>query len=167
VLFVRDDLQSTSDMLKKLRGHKKLLSQYIFEHTSPQFQQKLQATGDSTDFDEALKDELITELNRVISGPLLYDDKRFADESLKVATIDEAKGNPTGKEKIELNRQMLEEAYSHELVKRPSKIKILVAVCIAGLIGMMVFVALGALLKIEEVSQLGTISKKIKAKLSK
>jgi putative peptidoglycan lipid II flippase len=165
--FVRDDLQSTSDMLLKLREHKTPLSQYVLEHTSPAFQQKLQATGESHDFDESMKEALITELNRVIEGPLLYDEKRFADESLKVATVDEARKNPTGDERTKLNRQMLEEAYSHELIKRPGKLKILLAVCAAGMMGMFIFIVLGAVLKIEEVSQLGTLGRKIRAKLGR
>ena len=167
IVFVRDDLQSTADMLKKLRKHDKPLSQYVFNHTSPEFQQKLQNSGDSHEFDDSLKDGLITELNRVIEGPLLYDEKRFADENLKVATIDAAKKNPIGAEQTKLNRQMLEEAYSHELVKRPSKFKILTAVCAAGMMGMFVFILLGAVLKLEEVTQLGALSGKIKKKLRK
>lgn len=166
VEFVRDDLQSTADMLKRLRKHEKPLSEYVFAHTSPQFQQKLSAT-EGSDFDESLKEELITELNRVIEGPLLYDEKRFDGESIKVATIDAAKKNPTGKARTALNRQMLEEAYSHELVKRPGKLKILMAVCAAGLMGMFLFIMLGALLKVDEVRQLGALTKKIKAKLGK
>lgn len=167
VLFVRDDLQSTSDMLRKLRKHDKPLSQYVFAHTSPQFQQKLQSADASHDFEESLKAGLITELNRVIQGPLLYDEKRFAEESLKVATIDKAKQAPNGAEQTKLNRQMLEEAYSHELVKRPGKMKILLAVCAAGLMGMATFIMLGALLKIEEVRHLGALSAKIRKKLAR
>lgn len=165
--FVRDDLQSTSDMLRKLRKHDKPLSGYVFEHTSPEFQQKLKATGDSHEFDESLKESLIAELNRVIEGPLIYDEKRFADEDVKVATVEKARENPTGVERTKLNRQILEEAYSHELVKRPSKMKILLAVCAAGMMGMFLFIMLGALLKIEEVTQIGKFSKKIKEKLAR
>jgi putative peptidoglycan lipid II flippase len=166
VLFVRDDLQSTSGMLEKLRKQDKPLSQYVFSQTSPQFQQQLTATS-GDDFDETMKDSLIVELNRVIQGPLIYTKERFAEESVKVATITAAKANPTGDARARLNRLLLEEAYSQELVKRPGKMKILMAVCAAGMMGMFVFIMLGALLKIEEVTQLGSLSKKIRKKLGR
>jgi hypothetical protein len=167
VPFVRDDLQSTSEMLKKLRAQDRPLAKYVFDNTSPQFQQKLKATGDSDEFDESLKDSLITELNRVIAGPLLYDKARFKNESVKVATIEAAEKNPTGEARTKLNRQLLEEAYSSSLVKRPGKMKILMAVCAAGLLGMFIFIMLGALLKIEEVTQLGRLRAKIQQKLAR
>lgn len=167
VPFVRDDLQSTTEMLSKLRKRDKPLAEYLFQHSSPAFQQQLMAAPEGKEFDESLKEGLITELNRLIEGPLLYEKERFAEESIKVATIDKVRENPQGEARTRLNRQILEEAYSQELVKRPGKMKILMAVCGAGMMGMFLFIMLGALLRIEEVTHLGALGKKIKAKLKK
>ena len=165
--FVRDDLQSTSEMLGKLHKHGKPLSLYLFQNTSPEFQRQLMAAPGGKEFDEPLKEALISELNRLIQGPLLYEKERFEEESIKVDTIKKAGENPQGEARTKLNRQILEEAYSQELVKRPGKMKILLAVCASGMMGMFLFIMLGALLKIEEVRQLGALGRKIKAKLGK
>jgi hypothetical protein len=154
-------------MLEKLREADKPLSRYLLQNTSPTFQQQLKASGEEDSFDEPLKEALIVELNRIIQGPLIYEKERFDEESLKVATVGQVKANPQGIERTRLNRQLLEEAYSQELVKRPGKLKILMAVCAAGMMGMFIFIMLGALLKIEEVTHLGSLGKKIKARLKK
>ena len=164
-LFVRDDLQSTSDMMLRLRDGSDALSQSLFRRTSPAFQTQLKNAGDS--FDEPIKAALIVELNRLVQGPNLYDEKLFHEVNVKPETRALMKSNPDGKSLVALNRLLLEDAYPQELVKRPAKMKMLLSVAISGIIGMMAFVAMGVLLKIEEATKLGALSAKIKKKLAK
>jgi hypothetical protein len=164
-LFARDDLQSTSDMLSKLRDNEDdALSRYLFGRTSPNFQQQLKATKA---FEEPLKQSLIDELNTLVQGPNLYDEKLFEETKLKEETRALLKQAPQGRDLITLNRALLEDAYPQELVKRPHKMKMLLVVTVAGILGMLVAVAFAALLRIEEATQLGKFGAKIKNKLAR
>ena len=164
-LFVRDDLQSTSDMMRRLRDGDDALSQSLFKRTSPAFQEQLKGAGDS--FDESLKSALIVELNRLAQGPNLYDEKLFEEVTLKEETRSLMKSNPQGKQLVALNRLLLEDAYPQELVKRPGKMKMLLAVTLAGMAGMAAFFVMAVLLKVDEASTAMRAGAKIKAKLAR
>jgi hypothetical protein len=64
--------------------------------------------------------ELITDLNRVISGPSIYDKARFGNLVLRPETKQLLKQNPSGQQLARLNKLLLEDAYPGELAKSAS-----------------------------------------------
>ncbi len=54
---------------------------------------------------------LMKGVNKVIAGPSIYDQKRFASVHLSVATEELLKAEPTGSDLMRLNRLLLEDAY--------------------------------------------------------
>lgn len=59
-------------------------------------------------------------LNRLINGPALYDEPRFAKVTLRPETIAVLNRKPAGLELARLNRLLLEDAFPRELVKSPA-----------------------------------------------
>ena len=62
-----------------------------------------------------LESLLVTNLNRIISGPSLYDSNRFQGIHLRLETGELLRQNPRGQDLIRLNRRLLEDAYHAEL----------------------------------------------------
>ena len=64
---------------------------------------------------KALHSQLAKDLNRVISGPLLYDKARFEGVHLRPETRKLLHQNPTGRRLVELNRMLLADAFPADL----------------------------------------------------
>lgn len=64
---------------------------------------------------KAVTSALTKGLNKVIAGPAIYDEKRFAGVQLRPETQELLKKNPSGPELARLNRMLLEDAYSPDL----------------------------------------------------
>jgi hypothetical protein len=60
---------------------------------------------------------LIDELNRLLRGPSLFDEQRFAQVKLTEETRGFIAQNPSGDNLIGLNRLLMEAAYLHETAK--------------------------------------------------
>ncbi len=60
---------------------------------------------------------LVDDLNKLINTGRLYDEQRFANVPLKPETKKLSKGNPEGKDRIRLNRLLLEEVYPNEIAQ--------------------------------------------------
>jgi hypothetical protein len=60
---------------------------------------------------------LVKSLNRVVSGPSIYDKTRFSKVTLRPETDDLLKENPQGQQLARLNKLLLEDAYPAELTK--------------------------------------------------
>jgi hypothetical protein len=64
---------------------------------------------------------LVRNLNRIVAGPAsVFDAARFAGVTLRPATEALRRSNPTGVAPARLNRLLLEDAFSAELVRSPS-----------------------------------------------
>jgi hypothetical protein len=66
---------------------------------------------------KAILSALVKDLNRVISGPSIYDKTRFSKVVLRPETEELLKQNPQGQELARLNKLLLEDAYPAELAK--------------------------------------------------
>ena len=58
---------------------------------------------------------LMKELNRIISGPSIYDRARFSGVQLRPETAQLVQQNPSGVQLVHLNKLLLEDAYAAEL----------------------------------------------------
>jgi hypothetical protein len=62
-----------------------------------------------------LESLLVTNLNRIITGPSIYDSNRFQGIRLRFETDKLRRQDPSGQDLIRLNRRLLEDAYPAEL----------------------------------------------------
>lgn len=62
---------------------------------------------------------IVADLNAVIDGPAIYDEKLFQNVRLRPDTETLLKSNPQGRDLVRLNRLLLEDAYPVEVSKRP------------------------------------------------
>ncbi len=60
---------------------------------------------------------LVKDLNRVISGPSIYDKARFSSVALRPETEELLKQNPRGQQLARLNKLLLEDAYTANLAR--------------------------------------------------
>ena len=63
---------------------------------------------------------LVKDLNRIVSGPSIYDKGRFDNIALRPETEELLKQNPRGQQLARLNKLLLEDAYPSELAKTSS-----------------------------------------------
>ena len=63
---------------------------------------------------------VIKDLNRILSGPSIYDKSRFNAVVLRPETMQLMQQNPRGYQLARLNKLLLEDAYPAELTKAPS-----------------------------------------------
>jgi hypothetical protein len=66
---------------------------------------------------KAILSALVKDLNRVISGPSIFDKTRFSKVVLRPETEELLKQNPQGQQLARLNKLLLEDAYPAELAK--------------------------------------------------
>jgi Domain of Unknown Function (DUF1080) len=69
---------------------------------------------------KAAKSALVKSLNKIVSGPTVYDAAAFKAVQLRPETEQLRQQNPEGKKLLRLNRVLLEDAYPTELAKSPS-----------------------------------------------
>ncbi len=109
------DLKDPGKLVLRVQEGRDPLSQYLRTQFSYGLQQQI------TDYDgsvsETLQRSLTDELNRIIRGPAIYDDQRFAQAKLSDATRKLLAQNQEGENLARLNRQLLEEAYPQEIAK--------------------------------------------------
>jgi hypothetical protein len=67
--------------------------------------------------DDHLKEALVQDLNAVIAGPSIYEERRFQEVELRPETQALLATNPEGENLAHLNRQLLEDAYPKALSK--------------------------------------------------
>ena len=111
------DLRDPGDLVVKLRDGQDSLSAYLRTQLSPTTQQLLQSYDNSGAPSDALQRGLVEDLNRLLRGPSIYDQQRFAQVKLSNETLKLAGQNPQGEKLLRLNRSLLEEAYKYEIAK--------------------------------------------------
>ena len=122
-LFSRADLKNSASLLRKLRDPKSLLSKYLWEQFTANAKRRLAGWTKSSPLPASLQEILIEELNTLLVSPYLFQKKRFAHLRLKNKTLRLIEDNPRDDDIELLNRMLLEEAYPHELGKRPRRSK--------------------------------------------
>ena len=121
-LFDATDLKGPAGLASLLRDAGDPLSAYLKGQFSAHTQEMLN-TYDSRQLpSQALQEALITELNKLLSGPSLYDPDRFAQVKLTATTLRWVAQNLGGNDLVRLNRWLLQEAYPAELADKDSAI---------------------------------------------
>ena len=93
------------------------LAQYLKSKFSPATRKRLDAYDGLTSPSKALRKALAREINKVVNGDSLYEENRFEKVDLTDETWDLIDKNPDGKDRLRLNRLLLEDAYPIEKVK--------------------------------------------------
>ena len=111
-LLGAEDFTDFPQLQEKLRLRQDPLAKYLAEQFSPDTQQLLARPDVAARYPpDTLLNSLTAELNRLLQGPSLYDQSRFAGVILADETIQLLGENPTGEQLVRLNRWLLEDAY--------------------------------------------------------
>ncbi len=110
-----DDLLKLPALADKLAGKSDPVSAYLSEQMDPATRAALAAFQLSPTNKEALAPILVSNLNFVVSGPSIYDAKRFAGVTLGTET--QSRLQHPGPHDFRLNRLLLEDAYPAEMKK--------------------------------------------------
>jgi hypothetical protein len=120
--FDPTDLKGPALLATLLRDASDPLSSYLKGQFTPVTQQLL-STYDSKQLPSpALQQALLDELKTILTGPALYDAKRFAQVNLTATTLAWTTQILHGAELIRLNRWLLQEAYPAALADKDSAI---------------------------------------------
>jgi len=111
-VFSKDDLPDLPGLAAKLRGADRV-AEYLRTRFCEETRSLLAKYGGGRDLE--LRDALVRDLNEVVLGPSLYDEKRFSEVNLRPQTRELALARPEGEELARLNRLLLEDVFSREL----------------------------------------------------
>jgi hypothetical protein len=117
VMLTKDDVKNPSQLVSKLKDNENTLSKFLKSQLSPTTRQLLAAHRERKPVSDQLVGALVDDLNRLISGPSLFDEERFGQVELSEETKNLAARNPQGTELISLNRSLLAEAYPGAVAK--------------------------------------------------
>jgi len=124
-LFSLDNLKDPTRLAVRLQDGSDPVSQFLQKQFSNTNQRLLSEYNDVTPPSEKLQAALIQELNRLLQGGSLYEEKDFAkglaQVTLRKETHELIKQNPEGEDLIRLNRFLLEDAYPQEIL--PSSVE--------------------------------------------
>ncbi len=122
-LFAKVDFTDLLSLSKKLSQKTDPISVFL----SPKLTDKNKAAlaalsvakNRSSDQEQILLADLAANLNIVVNGPSIYDEKRFQDIRLRPETEELLKKNAQGPDLALLNRYLLEDAYPQEISRKP------------------------------------------------
>jgi len=109
------DLRDASSLAEKLKTAADPMSAYIQSRLSAQTKTELGAWQTSAEPSYDLLGMIVEDLNLVVKGVLLWDEKRFAGVEVREETRTLLLTQPTGRELVRLNRLLLDDAYAKEL----------------------------------------------------
>ena len=115
------------------------VSLYLAAKLTPETKALLASNNTGADAQKAL----VKDLNQILLGGPIYDEKRFANVKLSAETMKQIGENPDGKDLVRLNRKLLNETYPQAIKNRkPFKLpEALAPVGWALLIGGVIFLA--------------------------
>lgn len=117
LLLTTSDIKDLESLIVKLHKPDDPVSMYLQSQMSPSTRQMLHEYTESKVSQDKIKPVLVEELNAVIQGISIFDEKRFAYITLTDETQKLIKQNPSGLERMRLNRLLMEEAYPNEITK--------------------------------------------------
>lgn len=119
--FLLSDLEDVPALAIKLRDPADDLSQYLRTQLTAEGEQELIKYSGSGAISDAFRDAILTALNQLLDGPILFERKRFTKITFKRETLIKGliKLKPGGEALVGLNRLLLEDAYPQQLRKSP------------------------------------------------
>jgi hypothetical protein len=105
------DIQLAKKLAVKLRDAKDPVSAFLNSQLSADTRALLTAYKETQEPSDQLVRAMVSELNRLISGPSLYDEDRFDKVELSDETQDLVDSDPRGPALLALNRALLAEAF--------------------------------------------------------
>jgi hypothetical protein len=109
-LLLPDDLKDPLGLVIRLSLHKDPISAFLWTQLSGTTQDLINSNAGAYP-SSSLISSLISDLNAVISGPLIYNPATFENIALTQQTKQLINTNPTGENLLNLNRLLLEQAY--------------------------------------------------------
>ncbi|HEV3469738.1 MAG TPA: hypothetical protein VG148_10485 [Pyrinomonadaceae bacterium] len=116
-LFDAGDIADPPNLLFKLRGSRDAVSSHLRERFSPRLQQLVKDYDISGPPSAELLQTLTGELNKLLGGPSLFNEPRFAGVILRPETRSLIGQRPAGEDLLRLNRLLIEDAYPKEIAK--------------------------------------------------
>jgi MscS family membrane protein len=116
VALSADDVVDLPALAIRLRG-KQAVAVYVVGRLTDETRKLLSDYDGGRD--ERLKEALVRDLNEIIRGPAIYEEKRFDGVELAQETRDLLDRNPEGEDLAHLNRLLLDDAFLDELALRP------------------------------------------------
>ena len=120
LLIQRKQLKDHSRLVATLADPKDArapLSHHLMAQFSPETRMTVNGFYDSIDPPQSLKQALAADLNRILQDGALYDEKRFEDVELDDDAWTALAGNPTGTDRVRLNRILLQQAFGRKLAE--------------------------------------------------
>jgi hypothetical protein len=120
--FEAEEIFDPASLASKLKAGADPVSAELFSRFSREGQSVIAAYPESGGDKRALQVALATELNAIVSGPLIYDEQRFAGVTLRMSETNALKIRPRSEHEVGvwqrgLNRLLLEDAYPTELAR--------------------------------------------------
>lgn len=116
--FSTSEIKDLEAFLERLRGKTDAVSCYLWEQLEPSTVAALERRRDSQKDSELFLQLLVSNLNRIIKDPALYDPTRFERIKLRSDTKTVWRQGAKGKALIQFNRLLLEDAYPKELCRQ-------------------------------------------------
>jgi len=116
--FAVFQIQNLTRFLFKLRSHSDKVSAFLWQESSSADQMLLTNYQPSIKISKESQD-LVQVLNKFIEGPCIYENARFKGIALRPETANLLNQKPKGSRLAHLNRLLLEDAFSAELMPAP------------------------------------------------
>lgn len=116
-LFSVDDLTDLASLADSLKGRSRPLDAWVADRLSSETKVALAGYRGADSDPARLQTSLRKDLNRLVLGPSMHDEQRFAGMTLRSETEQLLSKNPRGNKLATLNRLLLEDAYPSELAR--------------------------------------------------
>jgi FHS family L-fucose permease-like MFS transporter len=114
-IIAAEDLQKFPELVQKLNQKADPVSIFVYNSLSESTRTLLSGSGNGST--EEQKNILAQDLNKLIHGPTIYEEQRFASVKLEDTTKQLISQNPQGEAVVHLNRALLEDAYAGSIMR--------------------------------------------------
>jgi hypothetical protein len=110
--FTPDGIKDADAFVNKVRANSDPVSKFLVDSG---LTNNLDAAPPANGGPARLEFLLVANLNRILTGPSIYDSNRFQEIHLRPETRELLRQDPRGQDLVRLNRRLLEDAYPAEL----------------------------------------------------
>ena len=113
--FAPGEIRNVPALALKLKSGSDPLAAYLLSRFSPESRGMIAGYPESGADQKMVRSTLMAELNRIVDGGPIYEDRRFQAVKLRQPTRQFLATNPAGEAQARLNRLLLEDAYPQNL----------------------------------------------------